>query len=282
MAYKPIKVAKDPTEKDFWSFVKERQGIYHRRFCEMKPPPWTDDLILQSYHFCNIFRNYDRGTKWAIHNILNGSVAKNIFFNTVAYRCCNRIETFERYGFPDLDGRSINGFVRALEKCDEQIFSAAYRASSFGPTPRLVIYKRILMAAKDIARNTKLMKVMRESTSMKSVWENIRSLPGVGPFIANEILLDLTYSDKFFTYQPEEDFVNVGPGALVGLELMYGKLTALEAEIKIHVLRERQDKFLPEDFPKLKLCNVQFAMCEFRKYIALQNGGGKSRRFAPR
>ncbi len=281
MAYKPIKTLKDPTEKDFWTFVQERQNIYHRRFCEMEPPPWTDDLILQSYHFCNIFRSYDRGTKWAINNILNSSVGKRVFFNTVAYRCCNRIGTFERYGFPELDGRSINGFIRALENCDEQIFNAAYRASAFGSTPRLVIYKRILVAAKDIAKDLKQMRSIRYATSMKKVWEKIRVLPGVGPFIANEILLDLTYSEKFFSNSLSQDFVNVGPGALMGLELMYGKLTPIEAEIKIHVLKERQDKFLPKDFPVLKLSDVQFAMCEFRKYTALQNGGGKSRRFAP-
>ncbi len=284
MAYKEIKVKQQPTERQFWDFCAERYNIHVLRFYRNQPPPWTDDPILQTYKFCNIFRHHDRGTQWAIDNIINLHVPSQVFFRTVAYRCCNRIETFERYGFPAMDGRSIQGFIRGLARCEDPVFNSAYRASAFGSTPRLEIYTKILVGAKDLAmQHNSFMKVLRNTKSMRQAWTMIQALPGVGPFIANEILLDLTYDGKsFFTNGIEEDFVNVGPGAKVGLELMYGKLTETEAAEYLTRICMGQRKYWTKKNPKLKIHDVQFGMCEFRKYIALSNGQGKKRRFTPR
>ncbi len=281
MAYKEIKVKQQPTERQFWDFCAERYNIHVLRFYKKQPPPWTDDPILQTYKFCNIFRHHDRGTQWAIDNIINLHVPSQVFFRTVAYRCCNRIETFERYGFPAMDGRSIRGFIRGLSRCEDPVFNSAYRASAFGSTPRLEIYTKILMGAKSLAmQHNSFMMKLRTTRSMLHAWEMIQILPGVGPFIANEILLDLTYDGKsFFINGIKENFVNVGPGAQVGLELMYGKLSNREAQSQLTSMKSKQRKYWPRELPALKIHDVQFAMCEFRKYIALSNGQGKKRKF---
>ena len=47
----------------FFSYINERHAIYIRRQAGVKPF-WTEDKILQTYSFCNVFRELDTVTIW--------------------------------------------------------------------------------------------------------------------------------------------------------------------------------------------------------------------------
>ena len=118
---------------DFLMFVSERENIRHRRWDLLEPKPWTDDPILRNYTFCNIYREEDRGTKWAIKNIITPNSANdcNLVFQTIAYRSINRIKTIEHVGLPDLTSFDADLFCQGLSEVKQQgwepITGRAYR-----------------------------------------------------------------------------------------------------------------------------------------------------------
>ena len=56
------KDAPQPTIREFYEFVSEREYIRRRRQLRPCNPPWTQDPILQQYKFCNVKRKHDRTT----------------------------------------------------------------------------------------------------------------------------------------------------------------------------------------------------------------------------
>ena len=51
----------------FYDYINERHAIYLKRFIG-EPHPWTDDEILQTYSFCNVYRELDKVTVWIREN----------------------------------------------------------------------------------------------------------------------------------------------------------------------------------------------------------------------
>src|SRR4051794_22718625 len=71
----------------FWRFLHERQRVWQRRFVQRCPPPWTEDPVLQSERFTNVYRELDPGTQYALMAILETTHAKeDKIFNILLYR----------------------------------------------------------------------------------------------------------------------------------------------------------------------------------------------------
>ena len=51
----------------FFNYINERHQIYLRRENGLHPP-WTEDKILKTYSFCNVFRELDTVTEWIRKN----------------------------------------------------------------------------------------------------------------------------------------------------------------------------------------------------------------------
>src|SRR5579863_252995 len=52
----------------YWYFAAERQATLNRRV-EGTAPPWTDDPILQTFKFCNVYRAADRVSQYMIREV---------------------------------------------------------------------------------------------------------------------------------------------------------------------------------------------------------------------
>jgi hypothetical protein len=52
---------------ELFAFMKERHAIWERKVAG-QPKPWTQDPILQSYRFCNVYRELDTVTVWINNN----------------------------------------------------------------------------------------------------------------------------------------------------------------------------------------------------------------------
>lgn len=119
-----------------------------------------------------------------------------------------------------------------------------------------------------------------QAKCVEDAWKTVKSIWGIGGFIANEILLDLRYSSWGEKYK-DDPFVNVGPGAAYGLRMMYGNLSESAQKKKLFELRDKQREYLSKRLmgESLTVADIQFSMCEFRKYISLKNGAGKIRKY---
>ena len=110
----------------------------------------------------------------------------------------------------------------------------------------------------------------------------LASLPGFGPFLAYEVLVDLCYAPAVLPFS-ENDWVNVGPGAAEGLRAL--RLAPIEESIRSLAARQREGLARAGRVlrgPDLTLRNIEHCCCEFSKYERARAGGRNKRRFTVR
>ena len=80
----------------FW-FVCERHRVFLRRLAG-HDFPWTEDTILASHPFINVFRVFDRNTQYILQHVIGEEDAfslRDAFFRVVLFRTFNKIETWQ-------------------------------------------------------------------------------------------------------------------------------------------------------------------------------------------
>lgn len=281
----------NPELRSFFEFITERQNIYKRRFIDEEPFPWTDDDVMRVYHFCNVYRELDRGTRLVRNRILSQEDDRDVFFNTIVYRLVNRPKTFDIIGgFTPVDEFDADWVVRQLHVYaqDNKIFSPAYRISAnrFADSDW-----KIDNVFYGIIRDD-LLEYLPEywmgvvhADSMEIVHKVLTQIRGIGDFIAYEIVTDLNYELLPFS---ENDFVNVGPGAKKGIEIIWGDVRHYET--KIEYLVENQEALFDQfdlDFfycngeheKRLTLRDMEHSLCEFAKWWRVTHEDGSTRRY---
>ena len=295
----------------FWKFVVERQNIWYRRMILKEEYPWTDDPILQKYRFTNVYRELDKSTHYLL-NFLSPlkKDRKNILFNVLIFRF------FNSYGFFDKIGSMLHvekynpfEFIRKLDELKRKkikFFNNAYLIphpsirKDYRPGDKHVQLAFCFDAVKE-----KIDMLIARIDDVKTPGESleiIKQIPGVGSFLAYEVWTDLTYFKWFKQRWSDNDFVNVGPGARWGLNIMVGKdtpkfiLPAKEYEKLVFKLRDEMQPALKKlnllnkwmkiyyrhafsNKPFLSLRNIEHSLCEFRKYRRLSKGVGRKRLF---
>ena len=118
----------------YWRFAALRQRLFMRRVARSLPP-WTDDPVLSSYRFTNVYRATDRVSQYLIRNVLyrGEQTGEEMFFRAILFKFFNRIETWERLeaktGPITWRGFDFDQYAMALDAIAEHqgpIYSAAY------------------------------------------------------------------------------------------------------------------------------------------------------------
>lgn len=266
----------------YWYFAMIRQQIFFQRL-HTEEPPWTMDPILCRHRFTNAYRASDRVSQYLIRHVQypNNRRLKpeDVFFRTILFKLFNKIETWELiervlgdivwdcYDFDLYDGV----LTRAMER-HETIFSAAYimpsGTTSFGGTRKHRNYLRLL----ETMMNDELFQQIGEMTSLRKVFERLRSYPLLGDFLAFQYAIDLNYS-TLLNFS-ENSFVVAGPGARNGISKCFLERGGLSDEDIIQCMADRQ----AEEFGRLgltfrslwgrnlQLIDCQNLFCEVDKY----------------
>ncbi len=276
-----------PLMESFFRFIVHRQYIYYHKEILQSPFPWTTDPILQAYHFCNAFRELDKGTRYLMDFFQRDDVAfsrEEILYHVIFYRHFNKYGLFDilreefcdnSSWYPDLsvlEERKIplieDEHVRTqleflLENVKKRVgtlYNVAYRVAPVlvnprhGSTSKHAQFTFVLQQL-----SSKLPSVLRELITSPTARESLTvftKIPSIGPFLAYEIWTDLSY----FPWFPwtDDDFVNVGPGAAWGLAILLGGTPSQYLGIKgtshCIYLRDLQEKWLP------RLTNTEFGM----------------------
>ncbi len=290
----------------FWWFIYERQNIWHKRFVQKLPLPWTKDPVIQNERFTNVYRELDPGTQYVIKVILDIQAPKpDKIFNTMLYRLVGRSETHAAIGFqklitfdPDYLEYSLK---RIRDTSSTPIFTAAYMVSAY-----------TLMGSKDKVENVvRLFALLHKDfhifysrlnscRSAAQVYDVVRSVCGFGNFLAYQVLVDLLYPLHVYDNTPllpysHDDWASAGPGAQRGISMLLKEVKKVEYLDVMRWLRNNQtSEFnrLDLDFPYLidcngkcvdiSLANIQNCLCEFHKYVKISEGTGRGRRkFTP-
>lgn len=292
----------------FWTFVAERQAIWHRRFIEKLPPPWTKDPILRDYKFTNVYRELDYGTIWYMKRVVPWSKKSlppsqrnklnkkiNLIWMTVMYRLINRVETFEEVGLIqflhwDSGWRKWKERFEKRERRDECIFTNAHLTLPTH-TPGQTKLEKYFEVLHDFHEN-KLYDVVEgihQAESLEEVFNVLLKIDCVGRFIGYEICCDLILCGAIpFT---ENDWVNPGPGCKHGINLIWPRARKTsEYQGAIRWLTDNQKEHFRKyalDFKEYKhpmtLRGIEHSLCEYQKYYKMTHKAGKQRmHFKPR
>lgn len=291
----------------FFRFMYDRHLIWYKRFVLKEPPPWTNNKILRDNKFTNIYRELDRGTLWYISHVYPQAyecwkenlteAEKSLLYHTVVYRLVNRIETFEKAGFPIVDKKRTNGIqdwfkvLTQLMRQGVSIFTSAHRTCPThkpGETRLDVLKESVEHTYKNL---DSIWQQVKQAQNLETVFNIFCEIPNVGPFISYEICCDLMLV-KLIPAEWEDSWVNPGPGCKAGLRLIFPDLKGTRPyQEKIFWLRDRQRyifKSLKLDFPyfhkdrDLTLRSIEHSLCEFQKYYRCLKGGRTRVNFKPR
>lgn len=307
-------------ENDFWTFVHDRQRVWHARFREKQPRPWTSDPVLHENRFANIYRELDPGTTFAINQILELDEApSDVLFNIVMYRVmASNKETASHIGFircDDFSAEELGERLLAYRDAGSTVFGAAYRVAScsqYGNPDHLTNVMRLL---EDLAWDVpRLWRRVSRSSDPASWYRDFRKMPGCGPFLAHQCLVDISYplhrlGGASLLSAPYSDlFVQAGPGARAGLKRLSGsrnsapgKIRRLQsaqseaferldldfmsmaptyAELYPHLSGGDFDQLqhAASDVPDINLANIEGCLCEFSKYASIKDGTGRGKR----
>lgn len=221
-----------------------------------------------------------------------------------------------RNGIPDYDEYDedeFSRFIAGIRSTGKNPYTTAYLINSQATPgqPRDYCYTRVVVPTlhKSIPEIIKLVLTAKKPEDIISY---LTKLPAVADFIAHEFYQDFTYIPRYtnrkFMKFDQNDYTNVGPGASIGIRLIYPSLKTLkdqkqaiywlrdEAERELSkVAKEKKEPMYYLEWDKEKReyyfadeCNItlhqiEMWLCEFQKYWKMTIKTGKQRsKFQPR
>ena len=193
---------------NFFNFIEERHKIYLNRELGM-PFPWTEDKILQTYSFCNVFRELDTVTIWLRENWREPYADHpNLPFAMAMARQINWPETLAEIGFPEeWNPDHAKNVMRTRQIKKEKVYTGAYMLTGTlgGPKIEQTIDKIL----------TPLYENPPElyPDSLEDTWRQYLPYKGFAKFISYEVVTDLRHTKHLNKAKDIMTWANAGPGA---------------------------------------------------------------------
>lgn len=308
--------------KMFFSTMYERQMLFHRRHITKTDFPWTEDPILRDYKFTNVYRELDRSSQWLIRNILldHSLSVEDLLFRLVIYRFYNQPNTFLHHKNPlvlphyeDFDSKKNWMNTREYRSKVDNPWQTAYMMNvTFLKLPE-DWDRETLGYFKDYAYCVyvfdkihkiipKVVELINNKGTAKEYTKLMETCPAVSGFMSHEFFLDICYANQYWK-RPLNDwttdsYTNVGPGASLGLRLIFPSTPPNEQTECITILRDLAEEYFEDvlevEFPYLywdakkrkyvekNKCNItlhqiEMWLCEFSKYWKVSIKTGKQR-----
>lgn len=282
-----------PSPLMYWAC--EREAIRLRRV-EGRPPPWTQDRILQQYRFCNLRRRDDRVSQWLIGNVL---AHRNLGFSEWSYlqftalcRWINWPPTIRElrgvalWPVRELNLLAIGEFIDQYCASGEKAWTGAYMVRAaprrqYGELAKgkfvaeVVVGEGLESVRKPLLNALKL----REA---QAVWEALNSANNWGSFMAGQVVADWSYTPLLATALDLQTWAPMGPGSIRGFNRMLGRPLnqrpqSEEWSERLQGWRQELITMLGLEYKDLTLHDIQNALCETDKYLRVKNGEGRPR-----
>jgi len=264
----------------YW--MTERHAIYlHKQAGQ--PKPWTQDPILQSYRFCNVFRELDTTTIWIKENIREGHPDNPyLWFAFCVARRINLPSTLSDISeyLLDWDTEAVFDILERRKSSGLKNYSSAYMLTTGG---------RSVPKNEDLCYNI-LEPLWEKRHEITAKLESLQTLEqahklfanghvGYSDFIAYEIVTDMRHTRQFTRASDIYTWANVGPGAMRGLNRIFKrplqkKLKPLQSNRETQQLLQEAEFYLPDTFPKLEMRDIEHSLCEFDKYQRVKTQKG--------
>lgn len=279
--------ASEPTPRPgifelYWVFAARRQQAFENRMAGA-PRPWSDDPILQTFKFCNVFRAADRVSQYMIADVAYAAESDAFadrVFQIVAFRTFSNIETWEGVKrelgraprIADLESGAFERALDAVKTRNGGLYTGAFilcANKAYGHDEK---HRNHVGLFHHMFVRERLDRQVAGANSLEQVVQALQSFPLMGPFMAYQTAIDLNYSECIDF--DENDYTQAGPGALRGLKKAFLDLGDYSPADTILWMVERQEK----EFDKLGLqfnglfgralhgIDCQGLFCELDKY----------------
>lgn len=283
--------------KPLLKFMLARHDIHLKREAGAAKP-WTRDKILQSYRFCNVYRELDTVTIWVRKNIREPFANHpNLWFMLCMARQINLPETLQEimdegaWPVDKYDWKKVRKIMLARQARGDKLYTGAYMLNAHGTKPddpkdkafftTKLVLDSVWKARKDLQPEF-------EYGTMKGAWGELLPFHGWGPFTAYEVVCDARftrYGQKVSWLQDAREWANAGPGAKRGLNRLQRRevrpvlAEAVALQEMQDLLRLIQPKW--PDLPRLEMREIEHCLCEFDKYERTRLGEGRPRSTYP-
>ena len=231
----------------YWKTAHERQEIIFKKINGFNPP-FTNDPIFDHYKFCNVYRACDRVSQFLIKDVIYSQTlsSEDTVFRIFLFRLLNKIETWnaleKKLGNISIKDFRFDKYCQALEeiKSKQPIYGNAFilcANKAFGFDQK---HKNHLALLEMIFKNEKGLHKLLNSESLRGLFENLKSFPLIGDFMAYQIAIDFNYSEVFNF--DENDFTIAGPGAVRGIKKCFVDTNGKSYGYIIKYMVDNQDK----------------------------------------
>jgi hypothetical protein len=273
----------------YFFFIQERMNIFWKRLDKQKQN-LTEDEILKTYKFTNVYRVLDRVTQYLIQNVIYKNLGdfteEDILLRILVFKIFNKIETWEfiesslgcQISVRTFDVDRISQLLTQRIK-EAAIFNPAYMMT--GSHAKYNSYnakheKWLRMVEKEFIGDRLFGKLIK-APSMASVYEMLREKSFIGGFLAYQYTIDFNYSPVIDF--DENSFVKAGIGSIRGIKKCFYEDRKYSYEDLIRYTQENfdfyQDHFGYSDFKNLfgrqpTLIDLQNCFCETDKYLRVK------------
>lgn len=266
----------------YWYFASERQAIFERRM-NGRPAPWSDDPILQSYKFCNVYRAADRVSQYMIRNVCYHTercTPEDRMFQIVAFRTFSKIQTWESVRnflgrYPTLEDLASGRFGAALEDSrfrNGGLYTGAFILCATDAYGQRLKHLNHVELFRHMFLLEDLGAALLTVKSLQEVYDLLLQFPLMGAFMSYQTTIDLNYSD--LVNFSENDFTQAGPGSLRGIKKVFENIGGLTpSEVILWMVDNQANEFHRLGLPfgglwgrPLHAIDCQGLFCETDKY----------------
>lgn len=259
---------------DFLNFVVERHRIWAQRQAGA-PQPWTDDPILASKKFTNVFRVLDPGTQFLLTDVFDPELSpRENLMRAFLYRHTGRVETWEALdlvglGYPTLlTLEKTRKFWKGYRDAGGKFFTNAYLVYPQSSTPGTDKIDSIIdLTARLFTPGSPddIIPEWEKAETQKKRFQLLNRNKGVGDFMSMQVLTDWGYQCG---EDHENEFLIPGPGSIKGAKAIDPNAKTMDV-VKQVVEAVRGLPHCPQvGYRRPSLMDIgSNLLCEWSKYV---------------
>lgn len=268
----------------YFYFMQERMNIFWEK-CGVKGSCNSQDSILKTYKFTNVYRACDRVSQYLIKDVIYKDITKytpkDVLLRILIFKIFNKIETWEyiahEYGDITCSYFDVNNIshLLSIKQAICPIFNNAYMmAGSHKRYDHLKSkHEKWLSMVKSEFLGENVIDRVLEANSLEEIFNLMRRCSFIGDFLSYQYSIDFNYS-PYINFD-ENSFVKAGIGAKRGIKKCFISI-GHDFEDAIRYTYEHLDEFRKEfglnSFKPLPgrephLIDLQNCFCETDKYL---------------
>ena len=287
-----------------WSYwIHEREEMRKRKVAGGKYP-FSKDPVMADTRWCNVRRMDDKVSIWLMQHwypeVIEAGVmpARQLMACALAARMINRTATLAHITggnrFSGWNYERFRGRMYAVKASGEPVFTNAYIINGASGGPKI---EQVLNAIEK-CYTTKPFYYL-DLRSMQATAQHLHRLPGIGGFMAGQVVADLRWVLNGPTYWADRMvWAPPGPGSSRGMKYLLGLSAPNDMAGRGKDLSEKQFLqhlptliYIAKRHPivgpifkdrRLEAHDIQNTLCELGKYIRVKNGGHAKNHYPPK